>query len=92
MPTIFSRIKHLKLAFDQETKKKIGEEVREKFFSQKRKPRIFKIKSIEPEGEFMALSYPRKFLPVIDGILMMHSPKPKRPRLNKVFTAKPGKK
>lgn len=92
MPTIYSRIKHLKQNLDQETKKKIGAEVCKTFFAQKKKPRIFKIKSVEPEGEFMALSYPKKFIPVIDKIILSHAPRQKRPRNNRVYSARPNNK
>lgn len=92
MPTIFQRLKHHKITAPQETKIKIGKEVTEAFFAQKKRPRIFKISQKEPEGEFMVLSYPKTFINVIDAVIFKHIPKPKRARTNKVYTAKPGKK
>lgn len=90
MATIFRRIKHLKLNPDQETKIKIGKEVCDTYFAQERKAKVFKIQSVEPEGTFEALSYPKSFNHVIDKIILKHCvPKAKRPRLNKIFTAKP---
>lgn len=90
MATIYRRIKHLKLNPSQEIKIKIGEEVCKTYFAQERKPKVFKIQSVEPEGTFEALSYPKSFNDVIDKIILKHCvPKAKRPRINKVFSASP---
>lgn len=83
MATIFRRIQHLRLKPDQDTKKKIGEEVRDVYFAQEKKARIFKITSVEPEGTFQALSYPKKFHDTIDKIILKHCTPKKRPRINR---------
>lgn len=91
MATIFKRIKHLKVSPTQEVKMQIGKEVCTVYFSQPRRAKIFKIKSIEPEGEFMALSYPKSFNDTIDKIILRFCPpeRKKRPRTNRVGGAKP---
>lgn len=92
MPTIFQRITHLKLSPNQEIKVAIGKEICGVYFSQKKKAKIFKIDSVEPEGTFKALSYPKKFTDVMDKIILKHcSPKVKRRRINQIVPSKPQK-
>jgi hypothetical protein len=92
MPTIFSRLKFLCVKPDQATKMKIGKEVCDLYFAQEKKPRIFKIESEEPEGTFKVLSYPKKFTPTMDKVILKYAmPKQKRPRSNMVFSTKQNK-
>lgn len=78
---------------------KIGAEVCAVFFAQKKRAKVFKVDSIEPEGTFRALSYPKTFHVVIDKIILKHclpiaeqpQERQKRPRLNKVYSSNPKK-
>lgn len=91
MATIFTRIKHLKVDPTQEVRMQIGKQVCTVYFSQKRRAKIFKIPSVEPEGTFMALSYPKSFNDTIDKIILRFCPpkRGKRPRVNRVGGYKP---
>lgn len=85
------RLNALKYSPNQETKIAIGQEICKTYFDLPVKPKAFKIESVEPEGTFQAMSYPKFFVPVMDEIIKKHA-KPKRPRNSRIYTTQAPKK
>lgn len=90
MCTFFRRLQHYcnktkQPLIPQDARFELGKKVNEAFRQSEYKSMlVFKIESVEPEGVFTALSYPRYFKPEIDKIIAdyykEHAPPPKRER------------
>lgn len=88
MPTLYSRIIRLQAinkirVLSLADRQYVGKFIVSMYFKQSSRPTCQRIVSLEPEGEFLVLSYPKSFLPKIDEFLEHHFPvvREKRQRL-----------
>jgi hypothetical protein len=70
MPTVFSRTYALRLYYNQGNRKKVGDLIRQAFFSQSEiKGYVLKKQQREGKETFQVLDYPPAFAPVMDEII-----------------------
>lgn len=100
MPSVYSRIlfyqkKHKRKPLTQTQKEELGKLICMLYFVQQVVTgSLHKIISKEPEGEFTVLSYPKKFIPFMDEMIISYwdsmAAIPKRKRVpTKIISVKP---
>lgn len=92
MPTVFKRISYycqqngLPIP-DRDQRAEVGKQVAHIYISEKKKEAVInRIESVEPEGTFSVIDYPKNFVPVIDQFIddFMKELTPKKRKRNPI--------